>query len=116
MEPQQAPAGRRGVSPPAILGLILLTATLAASGFLGWQVFGTTWLARSAAAESVAQLRDQWATATPVPSAEEGRPPAEPVPAPGEIAWILRIPALGLEWPVAAGVDEDVLARAVGWY
>ncbi|HSO69275.1 MAG TPA: sortase [Arachnia sp.] len=110
------PAGRREVSPLAVLGLVLLAATLAVSGFLGWQVFGTTWLARSAAAESVAQLRDQWATATPRPPAEEGELPAELAPAQGELAWILRIPSLGVEWPIAAGVDEDLLTEAVGWY
>ncbi len=120
-EPQRtrgepAPTRRRGVSPLALLGLVLLAATLAVSGFLGWQVFGTTWLARTAAAEGVAQLRDQWAAATPSAPDEDGELPAELAPAPGEVAWILRIPSRGVEWPVAAGVDDDLLKAAIGWY
>ena len=120
-EPQRtrgepAPTRRRGVSPLALLGLVLLAATLAVSGFLGWQVYGTTWLARSAAAESVAQLRDQWAAATPTAPDEQGEPPAEVVPAAGEAAWILRIPTLDVEWPIASGVEAGLLQQAVGWY
>ena len=115
-QPSRGAEPRRRVSPLAVVGLVLLSATLAVSGFLGWQVFGTTWLARGAATESVAQLREQWATATPTPPAEEGELPAELAPAPGELAWILRLPGQNLEWPIAAGVDEDLLTEAVGWY
>ncbi|MHA6523959.1 sortase domain-containing protein [Tessaracoccus sp. G1721] len=118
--PQPAPvdtakAGRRGASPLAVVALVLLAATLGVGGFLAWQVYGTTWLARSAAAESVAQLRAEWATATPAPT-DDGQAPAEVVPAPGEPAWILRIPSQGVVWPVVSGVDEDLLTEAVGWY
>jgi len=123
VEPESGQAGpeqepdvaepRRRVSPLAVVGLVLLAATLTVTGFMAWQVYGTKWLARAAAAESVAQLRDQWTAATPTAPDE---PPAEVVPAAGEVAWILRIPSRDLEWPIAAGVDDDLLTSAIGWY
>ena len=112
-EATEEPAARRGVSPIAVVALVLLAATLAVGGFLGWQVYGTTWLARSAAADAVAGLRAEWAAA---PAPEEGERPTETVPTAGEAAWILRIPSHGVEWPIASGVEHDVLTRAVGWY
>ena len=115
-QPSRGAESRRRVSPLTVSGLVILAATLAVTGFLAWQVFGTTWPARGAAAESVAQLRDQWATATPTPPAEDGELPAELAPGPGELAWILRLPGQNLEWPIAAGVDEDLLTESVGWY
>lgn len=126
VEPESGQAGseqdshvaepRRRVSPLAVVGLVLLAATLAVTGFIAWQVYGTTWLARDAAARSVDELRGQWAAATPTAPDEQGEPPAEVVPAAGEVAWILRIPSLDLEWPIAAGVDDDLLTSAIGWY
>ena len=118
-EPTRAaptPTQRRRVSPLVVVGLVLLAATLTVTGFLAWQVYGTTWLARDAAARSVDELRAGWAAATPTPPDEEGEPPAEVVPTPGEAAWILRIPTLDVEWPIASGVEAGLLQQAVGWY
>lgn len=114
---------RRGVPPVAVVGFVALAGLLVAVGLVAWQVFGTTWLARDAAADTVTQLRAEWAAATPSPSpATSGGPVAEPEiplpvrPAPREAAWILRIPALGIETPIFAGVEPEELRRGVGWY
>ncbi|MHA6513867.1 class E sortase [Tessaracoccus sp. Z1128] len=120
-EPQPTLAGRSGVSPLAVLGVVLLTATLAVSGFLGWQIYGTTWLAQGAAAQSVAELRASWDAATPsaTPSPDSPEDPQLPVPtlpAPGKPAWILRIPSQDVEWPIVSGVETELLKAAVGWY
>ncbi|VEP39785.1 hypothetical protein TLA_TLA_01148 [Tessaracoccus lapidicaptus] len=113
---------RRRLSPAVLVAIAVVTALLAAGGYLAWQVYGTTWLARDRAAGTVAELRASWAAATPTPTPTPDAPDADPqvpvpaLPEPGEAAWILRIPSLGVEWPVVSGVEGRLLTEAVGWY
>ena len=114
-------ADRRGVSPLLVFAAVLLAGVLVAGVALAWQVWGTTALAARAAEREAAELRAAWASPSPAPppSPDLSASPAPPVvdpPAHGQAAWLLRIPALGGEWPVIAGVGDDELARGVGWY
>ena len=108
-------ADRRGVSPLLVFAAVLLVGVLVGGGFIAWRVWGTTAIARQAADREAAELRAAWAAAAP-PSSSPSDPPVVDPPAHGRAAWLLRIPALGGEWPVIAGVGDDELARGVGWY
>lgn len=111
-------ADRRGVSPLAVLGVLLLIALLAAGGWFGYRYWWLNEAAADDASQRVTALRDGWAAtpATPDPEAEPDDPPVVEQPTPGEPAWVLRIPAIDAEWPIVAGVDEAHLHGAVGWY
>lgn len=118
------PAKRRGPSAPTVVLLVLVGVLVVGAGALVWWVYGTTWLARDAAATTVTELRDAWASAPPGPTdapdggSPDGQPavPAPTRPAPGEAAWILTIPVIDLETPILAGVEPDQLTQGVGWY
>lgn len=101
---------RRGVSPLAVLGVVLVVAALLAAGWGAWLYWGSTVVAGRAAAERVAEVRDGWA------SDAQGNVVVDPRP--GTSHWVLRIPALGddWEWPVTVGVDDESLAVGLGWY
>ncbi|HMS37957.1 MAG TPA: sortase [Arachnia sp.] len=108
-------ADRQGVSPLLVFAVVLLAGVLVAGGALAWQIWGTTALSARAAERETAALRASWA-ALPGPTADPSAAPVVDPPALGEAGWLLRIPALGGEWPVIAGVGDDELARGVGWY
>jgi len=102
-------ARRRGVSPLTVLGALVLTAALAGLGYLAWEFYGTTWVAKRATADEIAGLRQTWEETGPQPDATE--------PVAGQAGWLLRIPSLGDdEWPIIVGVEPDDLRRGVGWY
>lgn len=102
-------ARRRGVSPLTVLGAVVLTAALAGLGYLAWEFYGTTWVAKRATADEIAGLRQTWEETGPQPDATE--------PVAGQAGWLLRIPSLGDdEWPIIVGVEPDDLRRGVGWY
>lgn len=108
----------RGVSPFLTLLVALLVVALTVGGYLAWQVWGTTALARDRAAEEVAQLRASWDAPLP-PELRQDRPEAPPIvgePRLGEANWILHLPAFGTESPIIAGVADADLNRGVGWY
>lgn len=115
---KRASAEKRGFSPFLTLLVILLVGAISAGGFLAWQVWGTTAFARDRAVEEIAHLRTSWAGPLPA-ELHQDDPEAPPIvgePRLHQANWLLRIPALGAEWPVIAGVDEDDLNRGVGWY
>lgn len=106
----------RGPSPLLVLGVVLLVAVLGVAGWGTWLYWGSTFPAQDAADEAIVELEQRW---------QDAEPPADPEtptlvanPEPGQAQWLIRIPALGesWQWPVATGVDGDVLGHAVGWY
>lgn len=115
VQAKRAMVEKRGISPLAVLGIVVLTLVLAAAGWLGWMLIGTNMTARTASAEALAQIQQEWAN-TPPQSFEDDEAPAVDRPDNGEPAWVLRIPSLDGEWPVFAGVGLDELNRGVGWY
>lgn len=109
---------KRGVSPLAVIAGLIVVAILAAAGWIGWVYWGANMLADGAAETTVSELRADWAAspAVPDPDADPEAPPVAEQPVMGEPAWVLSIPAINLEWPIIAGVDEEELAKGVGWY
>lgn len=109
---------KRGTSPFLVLLSILLALALGVGGFIAWQIWGTTALARDAAAQEISQLRASWDGPIPDELRQED-PEAPPIvgePSMHAANWLVRIPSLGSEWPIIAGVDETDLSRGVGWY
>lgn len=111
-----APAPKRGASPLTIIGIILIILGLVGLGYVGWEMWGTTWMSEREAESEVTELQEQW-DSSPVPSAEEGDP-EEPAPEASQAAWLLRIPSLGDDYvkPIVAGIEPSDLSRGVGWY
>ena len=106
---------KRAISPLLVLGVAVLVVILGAGGWFAWSLFGTNALARQAAVKEFQTIRSQWAEPADAPADPEA-PPVVEHPQPGDAAWIIRIPRIGAEWPVIAGVAETDLNRGVGWY
>ncbi len=117
MGPVQAKkkTGKRGTSPLAVFLIALAIAALSLGGWIAWSYWGSNVLAQRAAADELVGLRNAIAEATPT-AIETGEAPQVARPATGTAAWIVRIPAIGLEAPVIAGVEPPDLNRGLGWY
>lgn len=106
-----------------VLGWTLTWLGVFIFGYVGWQLYVTDLLN----AGVQAQAKDELAVALvearqahPEPEEEEGDPEPNPVlhrenePGPGEGFAFLRIPKLGMEEVVFAGVDRDTLRSGPG--
>ena len=117
MGPVQAKkkTGKRGTSPLAVFLIALAIAALSLGGWIAWSYWGSNVLAQRAAADELAGVRTTIAEATAI-AIETDEAPQVARPATGTAAWIVRIPAIGLEAPVIAGVEPSDLNRGLGWY
>ena len=106
-------ARARGISPLLVLLILVLVAALGIGGAIGWTFLGTNLVAARAAGQELASIEASFAEVGP-PAKDGAVDVAEPRS--HEAAWILRIPSLGLEKPIIAGVDAGDLGRGVGWY
>ena len=90
--------------------MLLVLVGLAMLGWVGWQMYGTTWVAHRDQERTVERTLQQWAQPVTV---EEARP----VPK-GEATALIRIPAFGKDYvvPVYAGTSDEVLARGYGHF
>ena len=115
MGPVQAKkkTGKRGTSPLAVFLIALAIAALSLGGWIAWSYWGSNVLAQRAAADELVGLRNAIAEATPT-VIETDEAPQVARPATGTAAWIVRIPAIGLEAPVIAGVEPSDLNRGLG--
>ena len=107
--------GKLGTSPLAVFLIALAIAALSLGGWIAWSYWGSNVLAQRAAADELVGLRNAIAEATPT-AIETDEAPQVARPATGTAAWIVRIPAIGLEAPVIAGVEPSDLNRGLGWY
>lgn len=81
-----------------LTGLVLL-------GYVGWQLWGTTWVSERRHQEIIESVEQQWAAESGTASVSQGRVPA-----------IVRIPRFGSEWavPLVDGMDDTALAAGLG--
>jgi sortase A len=93
-----------------VVGLALLLAGVAILGWVGWQFWGTTWVAHRTQERVVQQLEQQWDAAPTGGSAVSTDA--------GTARAILRVPRFGDDFavPVLAGVTDDDLAAGVGHF
>ena len=92
------------------VGVALIVAAAAVLGYVGWQLYGTTWIAQRDQGRTVVATERAWGT--------DGRRSASPEDralAKGVVA-LVRIPALGEDYVIPAyrGTDDDTLARGFG--
>ncbi len=76
-------------------------------GYVGWQLYGTTWVSERKHTEAIRELERGWRAGQERVEVDEGTASA-----------ILRIPRFGRDHavPVLAGTSDDVLAAGVGHF
>jgi sortase A len=102
------------------VGLALLLAGVAVLGWVGWQFWGTTWVAHRAQAQVVEQLEKQWSEQPgPGASGASGAAGGSSVRTEhGTARAIVRIPRFGADYavPLLEGVTDDDLAAGIGHF
>ncbi len=95
------------------LGVLLVVAGLAMLGYVGWEMYGTTYVARRDQERTVERTLRAWTAPVAVgePSGASGTPT-------GEAVALVRVPAFGAAYvvPVFEGTGDDVLARGFGHF
>jgi sortase A len=92
------------------VGVLLIVAGVGLLGYVGWQFWGTNWVAHREHAAVAHTLRTQWA---------EGGEQLSPARVPtGEASAIVRVPRFGRSYavPVLEGVTTEDLARGFGHF
>jgi sortase A len=92
------------------VGAVMVLVGAVLLGWVGWQFWGTNWVAHRAQHRVTQQLRTQWV---------EGGGRLQPKYVPkGRASALVRIPRFGKAYvvPVLEGVSEDVLARGFGHF
>lgn len=92
------------------VGCALIIAGAAVLGYVGWELYGTTWLAQRAQGRAVEATERLWSTHERRSASKEDRKLAKDVIA------LIRIPALGEAYVIPAykGTDDDTLERGFG--
>ena len=91
-------------------GVTLILAGLVALGYVGWQLWGTTWVSHREQREITGSLQRQWT---------EGGTKLQPKYVPqGKASALIRIPKLGRSYvvPVLEGTSPEVLAKGFGHF
>lgn len=106
----RSPTVTRRRQPRVLLwsGLVLVVAGLVVLGYVGWQLYGTTWVSKREQHRIVEATERVWA-GEPAKSSKD-RELADDVVA------LVRVPALGDDYvvPAHAGTSDDVLSRGFG--
>ena len=91
--------------PAVVLGGLLIASGLAVLGWVGWQLWGTTWVSERRHEAISDQLRHEWGRGQRFAEAGEGRTSA-----------IVRIPAFGSDYavPLLEGTTDEALAAGFG--
>jgi sortase A len=100
----------RGARTAFWSGVALIVAGLVALGYVGWQLWGTTWVSKHEQRDLTTSLQRQWA---------HGGDRLQPAYVPrGQASALVRIPAFGKKYvvPVLEGTSTDVLARGFGHF
>ncbi|MDF1606070.1 class E sortase [Nocardioides sp. YIM 152315] len=99
-------SGGRGRSRALLWsGIALVVAGPAVLGYISWQLYGTTWVAKREQDRIVRETEQAWESGQ---GSASGRA--------SDVAALIRIPAFGDEYVVPAhvGTDDDTLARGFG--
>jgi sortase A len=97
--------GPRRWTPLRALGVVLVVAGLALGGYVGWEYWGTTWVAQRHHAQTVRELEQAWGSGGSTVQVDAGRATA-----------VVRIPRFGRGYavPLLEGDSDDVLAAGFG--
>jgi sortase A len=92
------------------VGFTLIVTGAAVLGYIGWELYGTTWLAQREQGRTVEATQRVWSAEVRRAVSKEDRERA------ADVVALIRIPALGKEYVVPAygGTDDDTLERGFG--
>jgi sortase A len=102
--------GARGRRIAFWSGVALIVAGVLVLGYVGWQVWGTTWVSKREQRELTGSLERQW---------DRGGRRLQPEYVPqGEASALVRIPAFGRSYvvPVLEGTSAEVLTKGFGHF
>ncbi|QIK68680.1 class E sortase [Nocardioides sp. HDW12B] len=113
-DPARAPRRRRRWVPSSlrtVLGLVLVASGLGVLGWVGWQYYGTDFVARQAQQALVQRTEEAWEAQA------AGDGPQAPLEV-GAAEALIQIPRFGDDYvmPVQTGVGDDVLAEGFGHF
>ena len=118
--PEDGPASTRGRTWRSritlTIGLAMMLVGVSLLGYVGWQLYGTTYVSQKAQRELVDQLEQDWAGGAAASSGETLEAKAGDGKDTGPA--ILRIPRLGSDYavPILRGVDEETLTEGLGHF
>jgi sortase A len=103
--------GRRRSRPLLWTGVALLLAGVCVLGYLGWEVYGTTWVSKREQRSVVDATERSWGQGSV--SADDDDDDDELA---ADVVALVRIPAFGADYvvPAVAGTGDGVLARGFG--
>lgn len=110
---ERGKGGGRGARAALLVGAALILAGLTLLGYVGWQLWGTTWVAHREQREITTSVQHQWRE----PAVDRRKlQPARTVK--GGVSALLRIPRFGKKYvvPVLEGTDEKVLSKGYGHF
>lgn len=93
-------------------GFVLIAAGLVVLGYVGWQLYVTSWLAQRHQSDVVAATERAWSA----PS--EGTISSDDTELAEDVVAVVRIPAFGDDYavPVYEGTDDETLTRGFGLF
>ena len=94
------------------VGILLILAGVGLLAWVGWQFYGTNWVAQGKQREAVTSLERSWQQAS---DPKQLRPKNVAI---GNPSALIRIPKFGADYvmPVFEGVGDDVLAKGYGHF
>lgn len=105
------------------VGLVLIVAGVVVLGYVGWQLYGTTWLALRAQQDVVTEVERAWDAPSPDADGPATDPPAdsassEQARVARDVVALVRVPRFGDDYvvPVVQGTDDETLTRGMGWF
>jgi sortase A len=103
--------GPRSARRPLIwVGVALMLAGLCILGYVGWELYGTTWVSKREQHATVESTERVWS------QDGQGSVSADDHEVAADVVALVRIPALGEDYVVPAhdGTDDDTLSRGFG--
>lgn len=94
-------------------GVALMLAGLGAAAYVGWELYGTTWVSHRAQRHAVEDIERSWATQDPT-----GQPGDATGQIPGDAIGVLHIPRFGADYamPIFQSTRNTVLRKGFGHY
>ena len=91
-------------------GVTLILVGLVVLGYVGWQLWGTTWVSKREQREITSSLQQEWS--------EDGAKLQPKYVPKGKASALIRIPAFGKKYvvPVLEGTSSDVLTKGFGHF
>lgn len=103
----------RGRRVLAWVGVLMMLAGACVLGYVGWELYATTWLSKREQSSIVGATERVWAGES---DSDQGSVSPDDQELAEDVVALIRIPALGEDYVVPAheGIDDDTLSRGFG--